>query len=35
MTKKQRKTAMWAEVGRLTKSIPYMWNDFAMQIGIA
>ncbi len=32
MTKKQRKAAMWAEVGRLNEKIPYMWSDFAMQI---
>lgn len=32
MTKKQRKEAMWTEVGRLDEKIPYMWSDFAMQI---
>lgn len=32
MTKKQRKAAMWTEVGRLNEKIPYMWSDFAMQI---
>ncbi len=32
MTKKQKKAAMWREVGRLEKTIPYMWGDFAIQI---
>lgn len=34
MTKKQRKAAMWSEVGRLEQKIPYMWSDFAMQIAL-
>lgn len=32
MTKKERKQAMWTEVGRLTEEIPFMWSDFAIQI---
>lgn len=34
MTKKQRKEAMWTEVDRLEKKIPYMWTEFSQRIAL-